>query len=51
MLTRTVCRGAYFYFTFTLAYAVDSYTANTSEMLIAMCVGKQMVCTDHKPSC
>ena len=28
--------GSYFYFTFTLAYAVDSYMANTSEMLIAM---------------
>lgn len=28
--------GSYFYFTFTLAYAVDSYQANTSEMLIAM---------------
>lgn len=35
--------GSYFYFTFTLAYAVDSYNANTSEMLIAMCVGKQMI--------
>ena len=29
--------------TFVLAYAVDSYTANTSEMLIAMCIGKQMI--------
>ncbi|KAK5110917.1 hypothetical protein LTR62_005455 [Meristemomyces frigidus] len=35
--------GSYFFFTFTLAYAVDSYNANTSEMLIAMCVGKQLV--------
>ena len=35
--------GSYFYFTFTLAYAVDVYNANTSEMLIAMCVGKQMI--------
>ncbi|KAK3075915.1 hypothetical protein LTR53_000344 [Teratosphaeriaceae sp. CCFEE 6253] len=35
--------GSYFFFTFTLAYAVDSYTANTSEMLIAMCVGKQLI--------
>ncbi|EMC94711.1 hypothetical protein BAUCODRAFT_557925 [Baudoinia panamericana UAMH 10762] len=35
--------GSYFFFTFTLAYAVDSYNANTSEMLIAMCVGKQMI--------
>ncbi|KAJ5965334.1 MFS transporter [Penicillium waksmanii] len=31
--------GSYFYFTFTLAYAVDSYYANTSEMLIAMNLG------------
>ncbi|KAK1051753.1 hypothetical protein LTR74_016681 [Friedmanniomyces endolithicus] len=35
--------ASYFYFTFTLAYAVDSYNANTSEMLIAMCIGKQMI--------
>ena len=35
--------ASYFFFTFTLAYAVDSYTANTSEMLIAMCVGKQLI--------
>lgn len=35
--------GSYFYFSFTLAYAVDSYQANTSEMLIAMCVGKQLI--------
>ncbi|KAJ5930301.1 MFS transporter [Penicillium verhagenii] len=35
--------GAYFYFTFTLAYAVDSYYANTSEMLIAMNLGKQAI--------
>lgn len=35
--------GSFFYFTFTLAYAVDSYNANTSEMLIAMCVGKQLI--------
>jgi len=33
--------GSYFFFTFTLAYAVDSYMANTSEMLIAMNLGKQ----------
>jgi len=32
-----------FYFTGTLAYAVDSYNANVSEMLIAMCVGKQLI--------
>jgi hypothetical protein len=35
--------GAYFYFTFTLAYAVDSYTVNLSEMLIAMNLGKQAI--------
>ncbi|KAI2606615.1 putative MFS transporter [Hypoxylon sp. NC1633] len=35
--------GAYFFFSFTLAYAVDSYHANTSEMLIAMNIGKQAI--------
>ncbi|KAJ5198006.1 MFS transporter [Penicillium cinerascens] len=35
--------GSYLYFTFTLAYAVDSYYANTSEMLIAMNLGKQAI--------
>lgn len=35
--------SSFFYFTFTLAYAVDSYTANTSEMLIAMNLGKQAI--------
>ncbi|OKP15099.1 hypothetical protein PENSUB_2247 [Penicillium subrubescens] len=35
--------ASYFYFTFTLAYAVDSYYANTSEMLIAMNLGKQAI--------
>lgn len=35
--------SSYFFFTFTLAYAVDSYNANTSEMLIAMNIGKQMI--------
>lgn len=35
--------GALFYFSFTLAYAVDSYQANTSEMLIAMNLGKQAI--------
>lgn len=35
--------GAYFYFSFTLAYAIDSYQANTSEMLIAMNLGKQAI--------
>ncbi|EME87662.1 uncharacterized protein MYCFIDRAFT_212975 [Pseudocercospora fijiensis CIRAD86] len=31
------------FFTGTLAYAVDSYNANVPEMLIAMCVGKQLI--------
>jgi hypothetical protein len=35
--------GALFFFSFTLAYAVDSYQANTSEMLIAMNLGKQAI--------
>lgn len=35
--------GSYFYFTFTLAYAIDSYNANISEMLIAMNLGKQAI--------
>lgn len=35
--------GSYFFFTFTLAYAIDSYTANVSEMLIAMNLGKQAI--------
>ncbi|KAI8624947.1 putative MFS transporter [Xylariaceae sp. FL1651] len=35
--------GGYFYYNFTLAYAVDSYYNNTSEMLIAMNVGKQLI--------
>ncbi|KAI0018798.1 major facilitator superfamily domain-containing protein [Xylariomycetidae sp. FL0641] len=35
--------GGYFYYCFTLAYAVDSYNSDTSEMLIAMNVGKQAV--------
>jgi hypothetical protein len=34
---------SYFYFTFTLAYAIDSYTSNISEMLIAMNLGKQAI--------
>ena len=33
----------YFYFSFTIAYAVDSYFANTSEMLIAINIGKQAI--------
>nr|OQO20413.1 hypothetical protein B0A51_11036 [Rachicladosporium sp. CCFEE 5018] len=35
--------SSYFMFTFVLAYAIDSYEANTSEMLIAMCIGKQII--------
>ncbi|KJR89137.1 uncharacterized protein SPSK_06168 [Sporothrix schenckii 1099-18] len=35
--------SAYFYFTFALAYAIDSYTSNISEMLIAMNLGKQAI--------
>lgn len=35
--------GALFFFSFTLAYAVDSYQSNTSEMLIAMNLGKQAI--------
>ncbi|KAK3319861.1 major facilitator superfamily domain-containing protein [Cercophora scortea] len=35
--------SSYFYFTFTLAYAIDSYTSNISEMLIAMNLGKQAI--------
>ncbi|KAK5626947.1 hypothetical protein RRF57_002662 [Xylaria bambusicola] len=33
----------FFYYSFTLAYAVDSYNQNTSEMLMAINVGKQLV--------
>ncbi|KAH6645078.1 putative MFS transporter [Truncatella angustata] len=35
--------SAYFYFSFALAYAVDSYNSNVSEMLIAMNLGKQAI--------
>ncbi|KAK4183992.1 major facilitator superfamily domain-containing protein [Podospora australis] len=35
--------AGYFYFTLTLAYAVDSHNANLSEMLIVMNVGKQAI--------
>ncbi|XXG97460.1 hypothetical protein Hte_003761 [Hypoxylon texense] len=35
--------AAYFYFSFTLAYAVDCYQSNTSEMLIALNIGKQLI--------
>lgn len=38
-----MCWGSFFYFSFTIAYAVDSYFANTSEMLIAMNIGKQAI--------
>ncbi|OIW25368.1 MFS general substrate transporter [Coniochaeta ligniaria NRRL 30616] len=39
----TTAFSSYFYFTFALAYAIDSYAANTSEMLIAMNLGKQAI--------
>lgn len=35
--------AAYFYFTVTLAYAVDSHNANLSEMLIIMNISKQAI--------
>lgn len=35
--------SAYFFFSFALAYAVDSYTSKTAEMLIAMNIGKQAI--------
>ena len=35
--------SSYFYFSFTIAYAVDSHFANTSEMLIAINIGKQAI--------
>ncbi|KAH8587359.1 major facilitator superfamily domain-containing protein [Bisporella sp. PMI_857] len=35
--------GAFFYLTYTLAYALDSYESNIPEMLIAMNVGKQAI--------
>ena len=35
--------GAYFYFTITLAYAVDSHAGNPAETLIAMNLGKQAI--------
>jgi hypothetical protein len=37
------CTGAFFYFTYTLAYAMDSYEARIPEMLIAMNIGKQSI--------
>ncbi len=42
MLTR-ITIGAFFYLTYTLAYALDSYEANIPEMLIAMNIGKQSI--------
>ncbi|KAH7305296.1 major facilitator superfamily domain-containing protein [Stachybotrys elegans] len=35
--------GAFFYLTYTLAYAMDSYEAKIPEMLIAMNLGKQSI--------
>lgn len=35
--------AGYFFFTLTLAYAVDSHNANLSEQLIIMCLGKQAI--------
>lgn len=35
--------SALFFFTFTLAYCIDSYTANMSEFLIAMQIGKNAI--------
>lgn len=35
--------GAYFYFTFTLAYAIDSHNSSMSEMMIATNVGKTAI--------
>lgn len=35
--------SALFFFTFTLAYCIDSYTANMSECLIAMQIGKNAI--------
>ena len=35
--------GAYFYFTFTMAYAIDSYSANLPELLIATNLGKSAI--------
>ncbi|KAF5586110.1 hypothetical protein FPANT_7316 [Fusarium pseudoanthophilum] len=35
--------GAFFYLTYTLAYAMDSYEANMPEMLIAMNIGKMSI--------
>jgi hypothetical protein len=41
--TNLTCTGAFFYLTYTLAYAMDSYEATIPEMLIAMNLGKQAI--------
>lgn len=38
-----ICIGAFFYLTYTLAYAMDSYESKMPEMLIAMNIGKQSI--------
>jgi len=35
--------SGFFYFSYTIVYAVDSYFANTSEVLIAINIGKQAI--------
>lgn len=35
--------GAFFYLTYTLAYAMDSYESKMPEMLIAMNIGKMSI--------
>lgn len=35
--------SGFFYFSYTIVYAVDSYFVNTSEMLIAINIGKQAI--------
>jgi hypothetical protein len=35
--------SAYFYFTYTIAYAVDSYSASLPELLIATNLGKSAI--------
>ena len=42
-LTGLSFTGAFFYLTYTLAYAMDSYEAKIPEMLIAMNLGKQSI--------
>jgi hypothetical protein len=43
MGTGLLAWSSFFYFSFTISYAVDSYFANTSEMLIAINIGKQAI--------